>query len=204
MPFNNTQSSLSLRGLLLTLMGVLLVFNADSSMAQSASLLNTSMTWILSEGRVVEMGETVSLPNGRLTTGYTLEMTAESGDRSLIGKGILKLNLTAFSPEKDSQMQKAGIWYIRGSWSLSDVDAPPVTNPRYTPGVFGGQFQVELPFNPAQFPTDWSAGLRLPQTTLEPIEEQQGRQPLRGNGILVLNDRLDGELTLDLKLWPRI
>ncbi len=202
MQTNTTRPGRVLRGLLFALTGLLFVLATGNAMALTVKM--NLMSWALSEGKVLEMGETIALPNGTMSTGYVLEATAESTDTSLIGKGTLRLDLTAFSPKKDSRAQKAGIWYVRGKWSLSDIDAPPVTNPRYTPGVFGGQFQVELPFNPVERYGDWSATLRLPQTTMVPVTAEQGRQPMRGTGTLILDDKLSGVLTLELKLWPRI
>lgn len=202
MPTKTTLPGRILRGMLLALTGLLAI--ASNAIALNHPIQNTSISWALSEGRVLEVGETVILPNGTMSSGYTLEATAESSDESLLAKGTLRLQLTAFTPKKDSKLQKAGTWYVRGSWSLIDVDAPEVINPRYTPGAFGGQLQVELPFNPAEGDGDWTAKLRLPQTTLEPLVAEQGRQPMRGNGELYLNQNLDGVMTLDLKLWPRI
>jgi hypothetical protein len=204
MQTNTTQPGGTLRGLLFALTGLLLVLDVGNAMAQNMTVRNNTISWTLSEGQLLEMGTTISMPNGTMSTGYVLEAVAESTDTSLLAKGTLRLSLTAFSPKKDSRMQKAGIWYVRGKWSLSDVDAPPVSNPRYTPGVFGGQFQVELPFNPVDSHGDWSASLRLPQTTMEPVSAEQGRQPMRGTGTLIFDDKLGGELTLKLKLWPRI
>lgn len=202
---NITQSDRALRGLLRVVAGLLLMFGAGSAVAaQSMAVHDSSATWNLGEGQVIEMGETAILPYGTLLTGYTIETTAESTDSPFINKGTLRVTLTAYTPKKDSHGQKAGIWYVRGKWSLSDIDAPPVTNTRFTPGVIDGLLQVELPFNPALSQGDWSASLRLPQVTMEPVSAKDGRQPMRGNGTLILDDKLGGVMTLDLKLWPRI
>lgn len=201
MQTNTTRPGWTLRGLLWTVPGLLLFVCAAT--ASAAAIHNASMSWTLSDTQVVEAGETAILPNGTLSSGYTIEATAESTDSVFVSKGTLRVNLTAFTPKKDSLMQKAGIWYVRGKWVLSDIDAPPSSNPRYTPGVIDGQLQVELPFNPAEG-GGWSATLRLPQTTLEPVAAGEGRQPMRGTGHLILDDKQGGVLTLDLKLWPRV
>jgi hypothetical protein len=199
---NMIQPGWTLRGRMLQAVMGMLLFVCTAT-ASAAAIHNASMSWRLSDAQVVEAGETVILPNGTMSTGYTIEATAESTDSTFVTRGILRVNLTAFTPKKDSHMQKAGIWYIRGKWLLSDIDAPPSSNPRFTPGVIDGQLQVELPFNPAEG-GDWSATLRLPQTTMEPVSASEGRQPMRGTGILILDDKQGGVLTLDLKLWPRV
>ncbi len=203
MQTNKTQPGWTLRGRMLQVVTGLLLFAGATSVSAGAIRI-ASMSWALSDAQVVEAGETVILPNGTMSTGYTIEATAESTDSAFVTKGTLRVNLTAFSPKKDSRVQKAGIWYVRGEWVLSDIDAPPISNPRYTPGVIHGQLQVELPFNPAEGAGDLSATLRLPQTTMEPVSAGEGRQPMRGTGILILDDKQGGVLTLDLKLWPRI
>lgn len=203
MQTNTTQPGWTLRGRMLQVVTGLLLFVSATSVSAGAVRI-ASMSWTLSDAQMVEAGETVILPNGTMSTGYTIEATAESTDSAFVTKGTLRVNLTAFSPKKDSRVQKAGIWYVRGEWVLSDIDAPPISNPRYTPGVIHGQLQVELPFNPAEGAGDLSATLRLPQTTMEPVSAGEGRQPMRGTGILILDDKQGGVLTLDLKLWPRI
>ncbi len=201
---NTTQPNRTLRGLLRVVAGLLLVLGVGTVSAQSMTVRDSSATWNLDQGQVLEMGETAILPYGTLLTGYTIEARAESTDSPFISKGTLRVTLTAYTPKKDSHGQKVGIWYVRGKWTLSDIDAPPVTNTRFTPGVIGGLLQVELPFNPAASQGDWSASLRLPQVTMEPVSAKDGRQPMRGNGTLILDDKLGGVMTLDLKLWPRI
>jgi hypothetical protein len=203
MQTNTTQPGWTLRGRMLQVVTGLLLFVSATSVSASAVRI-ASMSWTLSDAQVVEAGETVILPNGTMSTGYTIEVIVELTDSAFVTKGTLRVNLTAFSPKKDSRVQKAGIWYVRGEWVLSDIDAPPISNPRYTPGVIHGQLQVELPFNPAEGAGDLSATLRLPQTTMEPVSAGEGRQPMRGTGILILDDKQGGVLTLDLKLWPRI
>lgn len=202
MQTNTTWPGWTLRGRMLQAVTGLLLFVFTAS-ASAAAIRNASMSWTLSEAQVVEAGETVILPNGTMSTGYTIEATAESTDSAFVTRGTLRVTLTAFTPKEDSRRQKAGIWYVRGKWFLSDIDAPPSNNPRYTPGVLDGQLQVELPFNPAEG-GDWSATLRLPQTVLEPVTLEQGRQPMRGTGVLILDDKQGGALTLELKLWPRV
>lgn len=203
MQTNTTQPGWTVRGSMLQVVAGLLLFACAASVSADA-IRTASMSWTLSDAQVVEAGETVTLPNGTMSTGYTIEATAESTDSAFVTKGTLRLSLTAFTPKKDSRVQKAGIWYVRGKWILSDIDAPPISNPRYTPGVIHGQLQVELPFNPAEGAGDLSATLRLPQTTMEPVSAGEGRQPMRGTGILILDDKQGGVLTLDLKLWPRV
>lgn len=190
-----------LRGLARVLPGLLLL--ACAATASAAAVNRATMTWTLSDSQVVESGKTEFLPNGTLSMGHTIEANVESTDSQFVTKGTLRVTITAFTPKKDSRTQKAGIWYVRGKWFLSDIDAPPSSNPHYTPGAIDGLFQVELPFNPAEG-GDWSANLRLPQTVLEPIVAEQGRQPMRGDGTLIFDDQQGGILTLNLKLWPKV
>ncbi len=201
MQTNTTQSCWALWGLQWLVSALLLFVGAAS--VSAATVRDASMNWALSENHVVEMGTTEVLPNGTLSTGYTIEATAESTNSLFVTKGTLRVTLTAFTPKKDSTTQKAGIWYVRGKWLLSDIDAPSSSNPHFTPGAIDGLFQVELPFNPADG-GDWSASLRLPQTVLEPITAEQGRQPMRGDGTLIFDDQQGGVLTLNLKLWPKV
>lgn len=191
---------------ILPLLGLALLLpnNHHALAAQSASIQNASITWMLSEGAVVDVGETSTFEQGTMTRDYTIEAKAVSADPSLIAEGVFKATMSVFSPSRDSTAQKVGNWYVRGKWSLSDINAAQGSNYRRAPGVVGGQLQMELPFNPALQSDDWSATLRVPQTTFEPISSANGRQPLRGEGVLLFDYKLDGELTLNLKLWPQI
>lgn len=200
MQTNTTQSCRTLRGLQWLVPALLLFVGTAVS---AATLRDASVNWTLSETQVVEMGTTDVLPNGTLSTGYTIEANAESTNSLFVSKGTLRVTLTAFTPKKDSTTQKVGIWYVRGKWQLTDIDAPPSSNPHFTPGAIDGLFQVELPFNPADG-GDWSASLRLPQTVLEPMTAEQGRQPMRGDGTLIFDDQQGGVMTLNLKLWPKV
>jgi len=182
-----------------------LLFYSHSVSAQSTNIRDSNLTWTLSQGAMVSVGETLTIEQGTMTRDVIIEARAVSSDPSLMREGVFRATLSAFSPGKDSARQLAGVWYVRGQWSLRDLKAPNGNNyKKHLPGVIVGQLQMVLPENPVLYSGDWSANLRIPQTVFAPVGPVKTRQPLRGEGLLILDGKLNGELTLDLKLWPKI
>lgn len=183
---------------------VFLLLQVNSVTAQSANIHDARLTWFLRHGVLVSVGETVTIEQGTMVRDVMIEAKAVSSDPSLIEEGVFQATLSAFSPSKSSARQVVGVWYVRGQWSLRNVNASQGHNYRRMPGVIAGQLQMILPENPVVYSGIWSATLRIPQTVFEPIGPAKIRQPLRGEGLLILDGELTGELTLNLKLWPQI
>jgi len=191
---------------ILPLLGlVFILLHSHCVSAQSANIRDSNLTWTLSQGAMVSVGETLSIEQGTMTRDVIIEAKAVSSNPSLMREGVFRATLSAFSPGKDSVRQIAGGWYVRGQWSLRDIKASNGNKyKKHLPGVIVGQLQMVLPENPVLYSGDWSATLRIPQTVFAPIGPVKVRQPLRGEGLLILDGKLNGELTLDLKLWPKI
>ncbi len=176
---------------------VLLLISA-SALAAKPNISSDVVVWELTKTVVVDPGQTVTMEEGILTTGYTVEAKARSKGGNLVPEGTFRLTFDVFAPSHDLPPQKAGMWYVVGSWTITKKDASPEsTKLRHSPDVVRGRIKTELPFNPLEGQKNWSALASLP---MSPAAGRWGR----GAGSLALNARLEGELFLDLKLWPEM
>jgi hypothetical protein len=148
---------------------------------------------------VVQRGETVVLPEGTLTRGYTIEARAKADDGEYIPRGTLRLSLTAFTPSIDLPGQSAGYTYVQGKWTVTDRGS--TGESKHAPGMISGVLSAELPFDPTSSPAAWSAEATLPMSTITPLGAN-GMQWARGAGELTLSPELEGELELAVQVWP--
>jgi hypothetical protein len=169
---------------------------ATTSLAKRPPLTQEAVAWDLANVEVVDAGQVITLDEGVMTKGYTLVARARSTGGNVVPEGQLVLKLDAFSPFADMPGQQAGLWYIRGDWSITRKNAPPESaNARHSPDVVKGKIQAELGFNPAEEAGNWSALATLPMSTAA------GRWG-RGQGTFSLDGQGAGALILDATLWP--
>lgn len=181
------------------------LFSANVS-AANKPIYNETVIWELSKIKVVDPGQTVivpadqsGFPGGVLVTGYTLEAKAKTKSGKLIPDGTFRLTMSVFSPSTDWSTQKAGIWYVQGTWTIVDKNADAAKlKVRHNPYTVRGNIQSELPFNPTEVQGGWSAEASVPMSMAA------GQWAKGSNGSLTLNDRQGGDIFLILKLWPGI
>ncbi len=110
----------------------------------------SKFSWRLSDPLVVDPGQTATTEQGTMTTGYTVEAQALGDGAAPIKRGRFRITLNAFSPLQDRPGQEVGSWQVTGTWTLTDVAAPPeAAKARYHPAVLRGTLRAKLGFNPA-------------------------------------------------------
>jgi hypothetical protein len=135
--------------------------------------------WVLTQAQVVKPGKSTDTATGLLITGYEMRAKAQAQGPARVGAGDFTLRGTIFSPKQDMGDQKAGKYYMRGPWEITQPGAR--KSLRQTPDSIKGFFQAELTENPA--------------VTAGPIEAKviSGPMPRRGGksaagvGTLVIN-----------------
>ncbi len=186
--------SKKLGGITLVLLLLLTVVLSTSVLATALpSLLQAGSmpaVWGLTNARVVDPGKTMILPEGTLTSGFTIEAMAIARTNAPVSSGKFLLTLSAFLPSKDMPGQKAGRWYVRGTWSIANANAA-LGKARYRPGLVKGDLLAELTFNPATQLGAFSAQVRVPGGPINGTWSS-------GQGTLSLNNRFDGQLYLTL------
>ncbi|MCG3208452.1 MAG: hypothetical protein FOGNACKC_02057 [Anaerolineae bacterium] len=168
---------------------------AATPFAKKAPTEKETVIWRLTQGQIVDPGQTVDTKEGTLTSGFTIQALAKSKAK-LVPVGKFELSFTAFSPQKEMPGQKPGVWYVQGKWILANEKV--FKNPnraRYVPELIEGVFKAELDFNPATDPA------RFTGLALLPMGPADGRWS-RGEGTLTLNKNFNGELFLELERWP--
>jgi hypothetical protein len=170
---------------------ILTVSWPPAALAQKqAPMAKQELVWGISGGQVVNYGKTAVLPQGTLTTGYTVEALATAKGRSPIPEGKFQATLSAFTPKNKMGVQIPGVWYVKGTWTITNTAASKeVTKIRHNPATLSGDFLAELPFNPATDTGPLAAKLRVPQS---PIWG-------RGNGTFSGESFLEGQIYLILE-----
>lgn len=147
--------------------------------------------WKISEARILDPGHQTMNDKGTMITGYTVEATAVAEkDAAPIKQGRFRVTLTAFSPTREMPGQTPGTWYLRGTWTLSDVQASPeALKARYSPSVLRGKIIAETDFNPAS-----EQGYL--EAKLLPLRQGRGYGK-KGGGTFSGNEKFEGQLTLN-------
>ncbi len=155
--------------------------------------------WQVTDAKVVSPGTTGRAPDGTLTQGYAVEAVAVATTPGTpVPRGVFQLTVTAFRPLRDLPGQKAGVWYVRGTWSVTDEQASAAElAARHSPAVVRGSLSAELTFDPAV-----QAGAVEALLTL-PLSPDGGRWS-RGSGSFSGNERFEGEMRIDAVLLPDV
>jgi hypothetical protein len=156
------------------------------------------LVWNVTNARMVNAGRTERVQNGVLSAGYIVEADAAATDPSApMQRGTFRITLTAFSPAMDMPGQKAGAWYVQGDWSITDEKATEKEKAaRHSPTVIKGSLTAELAFNPASDRGTVNALIRLP---LSPADRRAA-----GKGTFSGNEKFEGMITLNAKIWPEV
>lgn len=152
------------------------------------------VSWQLLDSEVVNPGETLTGSTGILTKGYVVEARAVSAQGSApVRTGRYTVDMTAFSPQKDLPGQKAGVWYVRGTWTLTDLPADSdQLKAHHNPGTIKGFIETELPFNPLTEGGNFDAQVRVPMAP-------GAAGWASANGTFTGNERFEGTLNLFFK-----
>lgn len=158
---------------------------------EKPTLPTSQAVWKITEAQVLDPGQQTTNDKGTMVTGYTVEATAVADkDAAPIKHGRFRVTLTAFSPIRELPGQTPGTWYLRGTWTLSDVQAPPeALKARYSPAVLRGKIIAETDFNPAS-----EQGYL--EAKLLPLRQGRGYGK-KGGGTLSGNEKFEGQLTLN-------
>lgn len=150
-------------------------------------------TWQLNDPTVVDPPEVSETDEGILVTGYAIEAAASaSEDSAPLTRGKFRLALTIFRPKVDMPGQKAGVWYLRGSWTLNEESPnPKARRARHGPGILKGDLSAELSFNPLTHSGAVNARVRLPMS-------HQGGAWGRGQGTFTGNELFAGQMSVKL------
>jgi len=181
----------------LATLAMLLIFAGNSSGKQDIRP-GRQIAWQLTGVRVLNPGATNTGPQGTMTTGYAIEAEATSADEAApIRQGTFRLTLSISSPGQDRPGEKAGLWYLRGNWSLAAKNLPPeAAKARHSKGVIKGELTGELPFNPALSLGNVQARIRMP---MSPQAGGWGK----GKGTFTGNEKFAGQLELVWERWQK-
>lgn len=182
--------------LLILLVAILILAAGTSAIAAKPPIQDDEVVWQLTRPKVIDPGKTETIREGTLITGFIIEAKAKSRHQNLIKNGTFRLELSAFSPKRDMPRQKAGRWYLQGRWVIDANGNPAAVKERHKPGTAQGFIEADLDFNPTAEARNWTASAVLPMSTAD-------ARWLKGEGVYSVNAAWEGDLFLQLELWPQ-
>ena len=126
------------------------------------SVVAEKLGWKLTDAKMVNAGESLTIPQGILINGYTVEATATPLGEGASITGKFRMTLSLFSPSEAMPGQKVGYWYVNGIWTITDVKASIPAAVRHSPNMLSGRLIAELSFNPARTPGQVVGSMLLP------------------------------------------
>lgn len=164
---------------------------------RAPGIQDSVLTWELKQAKVLSRGSTTTIEQGTMTQGYVVEALAQSPQGvTPVRKAHFQVRLDAFSPKRDMPGQTAGQWYVHGDWRIVAAGASAEeAQARHSPSLINGSLLAELPFNPATGAGPVNARLRLQRGP-------QGGRWASGAGTFTGNDRFEGVLQIDARVWP--
>jgi len=147
--------------------------------------------WRLSDAKVISWGTVSNGVEGSMRSGIRIEARAVTTTQGAIfSGGTFSTTLNAFRPVEDMGDQKAGVWYLRGQWSVTAQGADPaILKARYNPYSISGQLTASVPYDPAFATGAMEAEVRLQRAGTRP---RTGRMPA---GIFSGSTNFEGTLT---------
>ena len=180
---------------LATVMVVSILLIASSVLAKKPVVNPELVIWNLSKIQVVNEGTLVELKEGVYYQGYTIEAKAKAKGGNIVPDGIFVLTMDVFSPYEDMVSQKAGFWYVQGTWTITKNNAPEEElKVKHNPNKAEGIVIAELTYNPIITGTNWT-GRAVMQMGLA------AGQWSRGDGTLTFNESIGADLFLNLSRW---
>jgi hypothetical protein len=162
-----------------------LAVQPTSTSAVSPASLAEDHAWTLSDIAMEHPGQTSALADGMIVR-YLLRGSVSTTGGTDTKEGTLQLVVSAFQPNHDMPGQRAGRWYIRGDWSITDSQAPsPMRGQRHRRGELAGTLVSELDANPFAATDAFTLPLQLPMTLTD-------AGWVLGKGTLTLNDTRGG------------
>jgi len=158
----------------------------------------SSMGWTVSDTVVVEGGPPSRIGQGWIVHDYSVKGAAvATAPGNPIPRGRFAFRGTIFSPAQDMPAQKAGRWYLQGSWSITADDADPASlKVKHNPFVLAGGLRADLPFNPSQ-----RTAAPIEARVFVPQSLAAGRWT-SGDGVFAGNARLEGAIRLEVERRP--
>lgn len=172
---------------------------AEAAGSKKAELITQSeIGWNITNARVVKVSPTVTSRYGVIVDEYVV-----SGDATALSaatplqKGKIRFMVNLFSPARDMPGQRAGLWYLQGTWTITADDADPeLLKIRHNPYVIEGDIKAELANNPLDQPT---AELEAKVYILNSMAA--GRWT-NGYGAYTGTSTFEGSITLNIDMHP--
>ena len=172
------------------LVAALVVFTASMLLAQpmtnSKAQPDRTMTWVLTNGTVINPGKTV----GDLTTGYVVEATA-------VAQGPARVSTGKFTIRCNIKDLGGGNFQLRGAWDITREGASKKTY-RHTDSI-KGILLANLDFNPAASINQAAgAGTVNGQVRVAPKRRYGGKE-IRAEGTYTGNEKFNGTISISRK-----
>ena len=140
------------------------------------ALDRSDLLWHLHRAKIVDFGSTSRTVEGILVTSVVIEAEAISTQNLSIKQGQFFMTASIFSPVTEVPWLKAGKWYLRGDWTITNrKSSPQKVRAGYRHAVVKGIMVGEISFNPfeskncdrqialqAIMPMSIAAGVRVP------------------------------------------
>ncbi|MCU0580218.1 MAG: hypothetical protein MUF69_11865 [Desulfobacterota bacterium] len=192
----------------------------DVPQDEATPLREAVFGWDLSKGTLTSSGKANHSSLGRLT--YDIVWTAEARAATAetpIPRGTFTATLSCFRPDQDMPGQKAGNWYLQGSWTIAAGGKAPAKTKstarnrargltsdtgdlkkdkgrlRHGPQVARGLLSAELPCEPFKEPGTLNAQLTLTPSPAGGVWRQ-------GQGLFAGNTQFEGAIQLRVAIWP--
>ncbi|MBI5067963.1 MAG: hypothetical protein HZB56_06960 [Deltaproteobacteria bacterium] len=147
--------------------------------------------WSLGKLEVVVPAEAREQPEGRLAEGYTLRAQAQAVGDAPVKKGSFLMTISSFFPARDLPRQPRGLHYVSGKWRLVKEGVQVTSETARGPGIIQGTLVGALSEDPTTGKGSWTLRARL-------TPSQAAGAWKRGEGMLVVDDKLVGQLALTL------
>ena len=181
--------------IVMLVLALAVILLTSSALAKKPVTSPDMVIWELTDTTVVSTGQIVEMKEGLFIQGYQLEAKAKSKGGNIIPNGDFQLTLDAFSPYQDMPGQKAGFWYVSGTWTVTKKNADPANAKlKHNPDAVEGTLVAELPVNPTGGAGGWT-GKSAIQMALA------AGSWTKGEGTLTFQGDLKGDLFLDLVRW---
>ncbi|HIJ94234.1 MAG TPA: hypothetical protein HPP94_00535 [Desulfuromonadales bacterium] len=154
--------------------------------------------WQITNTTVVKASQAVTFRQGVIVDDYIVSGDAAAlSTATPIQKGKVRFTVNLFSPIRDMPGQRAGLWYLQGTWTITADDAKPeLLKIRHNPYVIEGDIKAELANNPVDQP---SAELAAKVYILNSMAA--GRWT-NGYGTYAGNGSFEGSITLNIDSHP--